>query len=58
MATLTTFIVCVYIYTEQALSSMGEECDSLMEHTKKLESLLRKAKIEVPKREEKGTNKK
>lgn len=32
---------------------MGEECDSLMEHTKKLEALLNEAKIEYPKRESK-----
>lgn len=47
------FLTSFWFFTEQALSSMGEECNSLMEYTKKLESLLKEAKIEYPKREDK-----
>ena len=45
------FYYITFLFIEQALSSMGEECESLTNYIKTLEGLLKEANINVPSRE-------
>ena len=42
----------IYIFIEKNISSIGEECESLMKHNEMLEGLLKKAGIAFAERED------